>query len=178
MYATSALIVDEFAQTIVISQSLSASSIQNGVIVLIMYGVLWGTGLFAIFFFSLRQRKSKVSSKESEWVQSKQRAVKKKKSKDEIRKYLTDYVNEIFPSVFHSKTAFGRLMDEILKHHRYVLLVSTDGRITDSKRLLSGVQLLTVQSLLMFILAVMYDIQVYLFSSIVIFKVYLQLTTS
>jgi hypothetical protein len=156
------------------SQSLSASSIQKGVIVLIMYGVLWGVGLFAIFFFSLRQRNNGVSSKESEWVQSKQRAAKKNKTKDDVRKYLTDYVNEIFPSVFHSKTAFGRLMDEIMKHHRYVLLVSTDGRITDSKRLLSGVQLLTIQSLLMFILALMYDIQVILLNGD--FKINLQMT--
>jgi hypothetical protein len=52
-----------------------------------------------------------------------------------------------------------RLWGEICRHHRYIVLfTSIDGR-SEGTRILTAIQLLTVQSMLMFILALCYDLQ-------------------
>jgi hypothetical protein len=82
------------------------------------------------------------------------------RSNHDVKQYLMGYVNEVFPSVYLARSSLERLWNEIRKHHRYLLLFSTSGEISESRRMLTGVQLLTVQSMLMFILAVCYDLQV------------------
>ena len=81
-------------------------------------------------------------------------------SKKEIRHYLLSYVNQIFPLVFRSNSAATRLWNEISRHHRYILLFTpTHNEHSNSSRILTTIQLLTVQSMLMFIMAVCYDLQ-------------------
>jgi hypothetical protein len=46
----------------------------------------------------------------------------------EIRQNLTNYITELFPTVFQSQPDLSRLFREISKHHRYLILfTSTDG---------------------------------------------------
>jgi hypothetical protein len=66
---------------------------------------------------------------------------------------------EVLPSVFRAKAGLTRFWEEVSKSHRYLLLFTTSGEDGDKKRMLTGLHLLTVQSMLMFILAVFYDIQ-------------------
>ena len=71
------------------------------------------------------------------------------------------YVESVFPSVYQSKRWLGRLGAELAVHHRYmVLLMPTTEESMEKKRLLTGMQLLTVQTMLMFLLAVACDLQV------------------
>lgn len=52
-----------------------------------------------------------------------------------------------------------RFWEEVSKSHRYLLLFTASGEDGDKKRMLTGIHLLTVQSMLMFILAVFYDLE-------------------
>jgi hypothetical protein len=65
----------------------------------------------------------------------------------------------VLPSVFRAKAGLTRFWEEVSKSHRYLLLFTASGEDGDKKRMLTGVHLLTVQSMLMFILAVFYDLQ-------------------
>jgi hypothetical protein len=75
-------------------------------------------------------------------------------------------VNEAFPAVFQQKSAFQRLWEEISRHHRYLLLFVPFNHIKSSQRSMTTIHLLTVQSMLMFILALCYDLQVLIFTLI------------
>jgi hypothetical protein len=68
-------------------------------------------------------------------------------------------VAEVLPSVFRAKAGLTRFWEEVSKSHRYLLLFTASGEDGDKKRMLTGLHLLTVQSMLMFILAVFYDLQ-------------------
>jgi hypothetical protein len=65
----------------------------------------------------------------------------------------------VLPSVFRAKAGLTRFWEEVSKSHRYLLLFTASGEDGDKKRMLTGLHLLTVQSMLMFILAVFYDLQ-------------------
>ena len=69
-------------------------------------------------------------------------------------------MSEILPSVFRPKTGLVRFWEEVSKTHRYLLLFTASGEDGDKKRMLTAIHLLTVQTMLMFILAVFYDLQV------------------
>eukprot|EP01032_Pedospumella_encystans_P010499 gene10499-12265_t len=67
---------------------------------------------------------------------------------------------ETFPSVFSNKPFFGRMYGEIKRHHRYLtLLTATKGPTGDKDRILTAVDLLSTQTMLMFLLALLYDVQ-------------------
>ena len=77
-----------------------------------------------------------------------------------VREYLVNYVSEVFPAVFSNKPIFGRIVGEITRHHRYLTLFTAErGETGDKARILTGFQLLSVQTMLMFLLAWLYDIQ-------------------
>jgi hypothetical protein len=140
----------------------SAADAERSLTVILMYSILWIVGLASICACSVRQRWKRASGSSPEALLGKKKAnaCKEKSSREEIRQFLTDYVNEAFPSVFQSKSVFGRLSAEVVKHHRYLVVMSPAGQLSDERRMLTGVQLLTVQSMLMFMLAVLYEIQV------------------
>lgn len=68
-------------------------------------------------------------------------------------------VNEVFPAVFQPRSVLSRIWGEIRRHHRYIVIFTATGSSADSVRMLTAIQLLTVQSMLMFIMAVCYDLQ-------------------
>jgi hypothetical protein len=140
----------------------SVADVERTLTVILMYSILWIVGLASLCACSVRQRWMRASGESPEglWDKKKANPPKKKQSREEIRQFLTDYINEAFPSVFQSKSVFGRLYAEVVKHHRYLVVMSSAGHVSDERRMLTGVQLLTVQSMLMFMLAVLYEIQV------------------
>jgi hypothetical protein len=155
------LVGEQFFETIETAGDLnSAADLKKTLIVILMYGTLWSVGLLGILSCSCFQRfRSSKSGAEVMLSEKKERAMLTRSNHD-IKQYLMGYVNEVFPSVYQTKSGVERLWTEIKKHHRYLLLFSTSGDVSESRRMLTGVQLLTVQSMLMFILAVCYDLQV------------------
>jgi hypothetical protein len=77
-----------------------------------------------------------------------------------VQQYLADYVVAIFPSVFSNKPFLSRLYGEVKRHHRYLrLFTAPEGDAGDKERIITGAQLLTVQTMLMFLLSALYDLQ-------------------
>ncbi len=77
-----------------------------------------------------------------------------------MHQYLVDYVIQTFPSVFSNKPFFSRLYGEVKRHHRYLtLFTAPEGESGDKQRILTGVQLLSTQTMLMFLLAMLYDVE-------------------
>jgi hypothetical protein len=164
------VVADSFQETT--TTTLTASDIKKVIVVMLLYGTMWGLGLLGIFMCSVHHAKNRRG------MVLGQRAVKKEfnRSREDIRQYLTTYgeyqvstnsshfifsvaVAEVLPSVFRAKAGLTRFWEEVSKSHRYLLLFTASGGDGDKKRMLTGLHLLTVQSMLMFILAVFYDLQ-------------------
>jgi hypothetical protein len=129
-----------------------------------MFGVMWGGAGLLLFSMSFMVKKSS-SQQLQDFHNKKINAVSRARSTPEdIQILLGRYLDEIFPTVFHAESYFRRLTNEIVKHHRYLLLFSSKGddlHATTMKRIVTCAHLLTIQTLLMFMLAVLYDLQVY-----------------
>lgn len=157
------MVVEDFESTVSQAESFnSVSDLRKSLTVILMYTILWSTGLLAVMLCSARQNRKKNASSERKDLadRSNQLHSDRVKTKEDMRLRLTAYVNESLPSVFQSKPLLIRLFDEVLKHHRYLLALSTNSNVSEEKRVLTGIQLLTVQSMLMFILAYLYELQV------------------
>ena len=90
-----------------------------------------------------------------------------------VKQYVLDYIDKIFPPVFlntdeaNRTSWYKRLWREIKVHHRYIMLFSSGGESLKKSRYLLLFQLLSIQTMLMFLLAVCFDIQVCAFSTVV-----------
>jgi hypothetical protein len=79
---------------------------------------------------------------------------------EQRRKYLKAYLDSIFPSVFReTKSGVKAMWEELKKHHRYANLFTAHGPTSREERAQTIVQLLTVQTMLMFLMAVFYDLE-------------------
>jgi hypothetical protein len=155
----------EVGATLMAAQSFnSLSSVRQVLIVITIFGVLWAGGLSIICTCVIRREHGKSSMKR---VHTAKHEVKKHAAKhhhhaqslEQIRDHLLGYCAEVLPSAFRDMSRAIRVRDELMKHHRYVLLFSSKGIQNDRERILTGIQLLTVQTMLVFLLAVFYDLQ-------------------
>lgn len=145
------------------AQDLNSSSIIHSVIILLMFGVMWGFGIFSILICLLQRhfQQEKIQN----FNQHKIKAVTRSRSSGiDVERVLMKYLDEIFPIVYQSQSYFTRMIKETLKHHRYIILLSSRSRDIDMKRILTLCHLLTVQTMLMFLLAVCYELQVDFFT--------------
>ena len=76
-----------------------------------------------------------------------------------VREYLSAYVREVFPAAFSDQPSLMRFQREVSKHHRYLNVLSPSSESSDTQRIFTALQILTVQTMLMFVLAVFYDLQ-------------------
>ena len=159
--SVSTLVVEDFSATIISTGDLTLGDLQEAVIIFILYASLWGGGMLGLSLCTLRRRKlTKISGVvRSEFVKKQQRAASAKNNKD-VKKYLLSYIDEVFPAVYRgADSMFSRAWSEISKHHKYLVLFTAKGRNSESVRMLTGVYVLTMQTMLMFILAVCYDLE-------------------
>ena len=157
----STLIAEEFGATLISAGDLTLGDLQDALIIFILYAALWGGGMLGLSLCTLRRRKlTKISGLvRHELLKKKQHATATKNSLD-VKKYMLSYINEVFPSVYQrTDSFFSRAWGEISKHHKYLILFTAKGRNSENIRMLTGVYLLTMQTLLMFILAVCYDLE-------------------
>ncbi|CAE7472509.1 unnamed protein product [Symbiodinium microadriaticum] len=159
--AVSTMVVTEFGATLATADEFnSLADVKKTLTVILMYGILWASGLIGIFVCSMRQTHTQTKTDVSAAkLARKKELAESSRSADDIRNYLSTYVNEIFPAVFQPSSGSLRLWNEISKHHRYLLLLTAKGKNADTTRMITGIHLLTIQSMLMFILAVCYDLQ-------------------
>lgn len=183
------------------STNLNQDAVENTLVVILMYTVIWSIGLIGISIISFRhlfdkqnnqndKKKIKhINNLETHFqndviISKKKKENNKNNSSSETDnnnnnnwdiesdistspafKMLTNYVDELIPRVFHQQSYLKRIWDEILQHHRYITFFYSrlEGKQADYKRILTITHLLTVQSMLIFMLAVFYDLQVFFF---------------
>lgn len=80
-------------------------------------------------------------------------------SSSSLKQQLIDYLSSIIPQVIHLKnTPFQRLQNELFAHHNLIVLFSSDN-ISNLNKTIAWTRLFTIQSLLMFLMALLYDLQ-------------------
>jgi len=149
-------------ETIESASSLtSPSQFKQVLIIIVMFLTLWSSGLLLIFSCIWRRQMTRKFNLElqNELELKKAKAVDSAHSATVLHQYLADYISKVLPSVFSNKPFLSRMINEIKTHHRYLtLLTAPIGEVGDKNRILSGIQLLTIQTMLMFLLAVFYDL--------------------
>ena len=153
-------VAGEFIGTFSSASTMTPESINHVIIVILMFAVLWTIGWGLIILYVIRSKYSKIWKKQDNEInlERRKRCASISKSPYAIKSYLTEYVNTVFPSVYNQTPFISRVWGEITRHHRYVhLFIGSSMRNT--KGIISGIQLLTIQTMLMFLLAVFYDLQ-------------------
>ena len=75
------------------------------------------------------------------------------------RDFVVDYILQAFPSAFHQKLRVHHVVEELMNHHRYLLLVTPSPPGSSNKaRNLVAANVLTYNSLLMFLMVLFYDV--------------------
>ncbi len=155
--------VVQFEKTLKTADDLNQSSLRKSSIVLTLYSTIWGLGFVSALFwlFQSEYERRKIFPE----TQKKQIKVEPQvHSQEEILKAMNKYLEEIFPSVYQPYSYFTRMLDEILKHHAYIALFTTHSTSTEGnnawKKIITLSHLLTVQAMVLFFLAVFYDIEV------------------
>ena len=151
---------DGFVETI--SQPLdinSAEDIQKVLIVIILYGALWGGGFGLILLSVYRSSRNQKSVKNE--INKRSLSGSGGEYLKVVQDRLVKYLNATLPAVYQNKGWISRMMGELKRHHRYFVLFSSDQEDSANirRRVLTGIQLLTVQAMLMFLLAMACDLQ-------------------
>jgi hypothetical protein len=135
----------------------SLSDVKQALIAITMFAVLWGGGAVLICILFRKQRlKIGTNSLRAKEVRNHRAEM----TSVEANQYLIDYMDEVFPAVYQTSSSLLRLLREVMKHHRYLTIFSSQGEVSDGRRILICLQLLTVQSMVMFMIAALYEIQV------------------
>lgn len=139
----------------------SLEDFQKVLIVITMFATLWGAGLLVIIGCAFRRKWMAGHHENSKsTLGRKMQSAQMSRSPAAVRQYLVDYVVEVFPSVFSNKPFVSRVFGEIKRHHRYLtIFTAPETESGDKQRILTSIQVLTVQTMLMFLLALLYDIQ-------------------
>jgi len=160
LVAMSKFIANEFAGTLSTPPTFNSwDDLTKVMIVLLMFGTFWGAGFGLILLCICKRQSSQKKERLDKVEMIKKREISSKiRSPVAIREYLIEYANSVFPEVFRPKPFITRMCNEISKNHRYIYLFTSSGKGSDKTRILTGVQLLTTQSLLMFLIAVFYEL--------------------
>jgi hypothetical protein len=156
-----------FVQTNSDVSKVSLGDIQNGLIVIIMFSTLWGCGVLGLYELlrtSYCQSLSKVVPDESK-VRLKRPDNANYISLDSKKKYLMTYIDSIIPVVFRSAalqhdSSLKSMWKTIKTYHPYAIVFTANGPGTKEVKVQKGIYLLTIQAMLMFIMAVFCDFQV------------------
>lgn len=124
----------------------SAAAVGKAIIIVVLYSSLWGSVAVLVIYFSCV------------WIRCTPKATESNESAAEAvsaKQQFIDYVSTIFPAVFDDKSVLLLLKSEFVLHHLYLnFLVRV--RYNNSPAL-ALLKMITVQSYLLFLLALLYD---------------------
>ena len=145
--ATGHYLVNQVAETLSASQNLaSADAIEHVYIVISIFSSVWIMGV--VLFLVGRWAKARKGHTKKEKVS------KGNSSVGNMREDVDGYIAEVVPVIFRGEQNSWKTFFDVLRHHKYVSLLNIEK--IDS---LLVCRVVTVQSMLMFILAVTYDLQ-------------------
>jgi len=168
--AITAYVGEDFAATLAASASFDASTtVTKSIVVIAMFSSLWGSGLLLLLFVSYYKYRyagttfsnpKSTSTKISPMsLHNRATSIHKKNHADELAFYrlLMRYCRAVVPKIYDSSPFLLRAKDEMLRHHLYISTLLGQ----DSHRFpaLSMLQILTIQTTLMFLMALLYDLQ-------------------
>jgi hypothetical protein len=137
---------------------ISIDEIENGLIIIIMFSTLWGCGLlglYELFKSSYCTCCSKVQPTQINGERKQIDAVREI-SLDSKKEYLLKYIDGILPTVFRSSvehdTTVQSMWKTIRTYHPYAVVFNAEGAGATDLKIQKGIYLLTIQSMLMFIM--------------------------
>eukprot|EP01036_Dinobryon_divergens_P026337 gene26337-biopygen21943 len=146
--ATGRYVVEQVGETLAASPSLASSdTIEHVVVVISMFASLWVIG-FALVAVGRWTRGNKIK------VRVEGEPIQRASAPLTIHHELTAYIEEVIPSIFRGESDTLKTIREVFRRHKYAALV-----YTSNLTVLNVSRIVTVQSMLMFILAVSYDLQ-------------------
>ena len=143
---------------------VSMHDIRASLLIITMYSILWGCGLLGMYelfrsHYCCAQRKTTPDDSEnfaSEDIGN--------FSLEDRKKYLLQHIDSALPFIFQSlnntDSTLSCIWKTIVHHHRYAVVFTASGPTAKDIRIYMGIYLLTIQSMLMFIMAVVCDLQV------------------
>ena len=147
--ATGRYLVEQVGETLMASPTLaSPDAIQHVFIVISMFASLWVIGL-ALVAVGRWAKGEKAKVRVEGPIQG---AITLPPLS--IRQEFTAYIDEVIPSIFRGESDTWKSVWEVFQHHKYAALVNTD-----NLNPLNVTRIVTVQSMLMFILAITYNLQ-------------------
>jgi hypothetical protein len=177
LVASTESVEKDFVQTFSAQNDLGGSQgVDKAKIMIAIVCFVWGGGLVLFLFISFREtyyfaavEEKKHKEKEElikQWHSEEgQHKSQKQKQHDELVEKLKEeifqYIDLLIPVVYNEKETFlGRCRREIGSHHRYFHLMSMDlKRPTSLTRFYKTVKILSVQTVSMFLQAVLFDLQ-------------------
>jgi hypothetical protein len=180
LYALNKEVFLEFEETILTASDFTTSpqqSLTNSLLILLMFSFMWGIGFVGILFSFYQHHHQQQQQQVTLQTSSPQQKIKTiscppphappdhhRLRTEDLNRILSKYLDELFPVVFQSRSYLGRMVDEILRHHRYLNLLRLQSRHRrhgiEFQDVIIFCHLLTVQTMLMFFLAVFYELQV------------------
>ena len=77
------------------------------------------------------------------------------------KKKLWNYVDSIFPPVYDvNRSVWSSMYDELIRYHPYITIFNWADACSQKEKLTASIYLLTVQSMLMFLMALFIDLEV------------------
>lgn len=165
MMATSHYVLMEFADTFNAADKFNDPAMV--VIVIYMFATVWGVGLLILSvcltkgYISKREKMKQMSNKVAVATATLQGSSSSASDVAQAKRVLLDYIDGVFPSVYDdTKSSFGRMLGELRAHHRYMTVFTlNDGQISLKGKMLVIGKILTVETMQMFVLAMLYDLQ-------------------
>ena len=160
--STSMYIANNFKDTFSSAGEInSLAALKRVLIVIVMFSAMWAVGLMMIFGCIWRRKyMMKVNVMDQALVERKRRVAQVSYSVAMVQQNLLNYTSQLFPSIFSNEPMSRRIWSEISRHHRYLtLMTASKGESGDKQRILTCIQLLSLQTMLMFLLALLYDMQ-------------------
>jgi hypothetical protein len=155
-------VYDDLKESFRYSDNISAGDLVSSIYVIASIVLLWGGGLLGTVVFSTVSyaKSTRVKADPASNIRGgSRRAVV---DEDAQKSFILRYIDSVFPVVFQdSEWKWNTAWSEIKKHHPYMVMFIATGKGAQKRKFNKGVYLLSIQTMLMFILAVFYEMQVF-----------------
>jgi len=138
----------------------TTNSISKVYVLLSLFLAVWVIGI-AISLALMRHHRTSAKDMKSihEAHDRKKKSADSSRSPAAVRQYLLDYINETFPAVFGNAKGISRFVTELSRHHAYIKLMMGAKETSDGEKVVKMTEMLTVQTFLIFSLALFYNLQ-------------------